>query len=274
MSARLSAHLRYDSGVARLIRIASIAGLGLLVLLMVPAAVGQIHGVPTSVTSIGFGGQWNQTPGVPASVTSLGPNGYHSGPGYQRGVYLPQPSCCMAPLFPINSNPPGVGHGGHRHHNTGSYYGPSPYYGYGYGYSPAYIPYTPYDVEPEQDQVRDEEYPSGPTIFDRRGSGLTSREIEERYAARDEHRPQAEESLPAPASEPEPVADQVTTVLVFKDGHQLEIQNYAVLGETLYDLTPGHRRKVELTELNVQATVQQNDDRGIDFRLPPGTHVN
>src|SRR5258706_1473011 len=36
----------------------------------------QIHGVPASVTSFGFGGSGNSTPRVPDSVTSLGPNGY------------------------------------------------------------------------------------------------------------------------------------------------------------------------------------------------------
>ena len=43
----------------------------------------QIHGVPASVTSFGFGGSDNPTPGVRASVTSLGPNGY----GNSRPVF-------------------------------------------------------------------------------------------------------------------------------------------------------------------------------------------
>ena len=64
------------------------------------------------------------------------------------------------------------------------------------------------------------------------------------------------------------MADQPPTVLVFKDGHQLEVQNYAVIGDQLYDLTPGHRRKIALAELDLIATAKQNDDRGIDFELP------
>ena len=47
------------------------------------------------------------------------------------------------------------------------------------------------------------------------------------------------------------------------------MQNYAIVGDTLVDLTEGHRRKVSLTDLDVEATSKQNDDRGIDFRLPP-----
>src|SRR5258708_35049684 len=59
----------------------------------------QIHGVPASVTSFGFGGGDNPTPGVRARVTSLGPNGYrNSPPGFWN--------CFADFFFPANSNPP------------------------------------------------------------------------------------------------------------------------------------------------------------------------
>jgi hypothetical protein len=63
-------------------------------------------------------------------------------------------------------------------------------------------------------------------------------------------------------------------VLVFKDGHQLEVENYAIVGPTLYDLTEGHPRKVQLADLDLSATLKQNDDRGIDFHLPAGAEAN
>src|SRR5229473_2969943 len=59
----------------------------------------QIHGVPASVTSLGFGGSDNPNPGVRASVTSLGPNGF----GNSRPVFG---NCCANFFFPVNSNPP------------------------------------------------------------------------------------------------------------------------------------------------------------------------
>ena len=71
-----------------------------------------------------------------------------------------------------------------------------------------------------------------------------------------------------------PVADQPQTVLVFKDGHQIEVQNYAVIGDTLYDLTPGRHHKILVADLDLTSTAKQNDDRGIDFRLPPGIEMN
>jgi hypothetical protein len=63
---------------------------------------------------------------------------------------------------------------------------------------------------------------------------------------------------------------QPTTILVFKDGHQLEVENYAIVGQTLYDLTPGHARKVPLADLDLPSTEKQNDDRGVVFQLPSG----
>ena len=98
-------------------------------------------------------------------------------------------------------------------------------------------------------------------------------------AAYSEHR-RAEPAID-PTSESQPavvatadaaaVPDQPRTVLVFKDGHQLEVQNYAIVGSMLYDLTPGHRAKIALADLDLTATAKQNDDRGIDFQLPVGS---
>jgi hypothetical protein len=74
---------------------------------------------------------------------------------------------------------------------------------------------------------------------------------------------QANPAPPDDSSEP-----STPTVLVFKDGHEVEVENYAIVGTTLYDLTEGHRRKVPLGDLDLTATAKQNDDRGIDFHLP------
>jgi hypothetical protein len=76
------------------------------------------------------------------------------------------------------------------------------------------------------------------------------------------------------AADPEPDPPQPPTTLVFKDGHQIEVTNYAIVSETLYDLTPGHQRKVALADLDLPATEKQNDDRGVVFQLPPGTQAN
>ncbi len=75
---------------------------------------------------------------------------------------------------------------------------------------------------------------------------------------------------------PNPVADppQPPTTLVFKDGHQLQLNNYAIVSQTLYDFTPGHPRKIALSDLDLPATQKQNDDHGVVFDLPPAAQTN
>ena len=63
-------------------------------------------------------------------------------------------------------------------------------------------------------------------------------------------------------------------MLVFKDGHKLEVGNYAIVGATLFDLTPGHPRKIALDEIDLNGTQKENDDRGIIFRLPLSAQGN
>jgi hypothetical protein len=70
-------------------------------------------------------------------------------------------------------------------------------------------------------------------------------------------------SQPPPAPEP-----QSATVLVFRDQHKQEVQNYAIVGQTLWIFTEQQARKVPLSDLDVTATTKANEDRGIDFRLP------
>jgi hypothetical protein len=227
----------YYRGVNRWNR-ATVARLGLAMvgLLSTSLAMGQIHGAPPSVTSKGFGGR--AINGPRPSVTSLGPHGYTRG---------------FNPAFP-NSRPSfGTGSGfSHRPHphprfpvGTLGYYG-APYYGWGGYYDNGY-----YDNGADAQNYAPED------------PGYVPRPPEPSL--------QAEASSAPPQAAPE---DSTPTVLVFKDGHQLEVENYAIVGTTLYDLTEGHRRKVALADLDLTATAKQNDDRGIDFHLPAGSVVN
>jgi hypothetical protein len=63
-------------------------------------------------------------------------------------------------------------------------------------------------------------------------------------------------------------------LLIFKDGHQQEISNYAIVGSTLYDLSEGRSKKVQLADLDLQATVKENDERGVEFQLPAQARLN
>lgn len=113
----------------------------------------------------------------------------------------------------------------------------------------------------------DANYQGGPTVFDRRGSG------EDSYVPPVDPVPTPHAADDADASAfPEP--PQQPTLLIFKDGHQLELGNYAIIGAILFDLTPGHARRIPLADLDLEATRKQNDDHGITFQLPPRPQAN
>jgi len=227
-------------------------------------ASAQANGAPPSVTSFGFGGHPGFN-GPPASVTSLGPRG----PVPQRGVpHQPQ------------FHQPGMHH--HDHQGQG--------YAYPY-YVPYYIPYYPVmdpnDAPDESAAPEDpSQYQGGPTIFDRRGAGAPApndyRAAQSNVAVPKPPAPVATPTMatnslaapPEPAKSPEPIViAQPSTILIFKDGHKQEVSNYAILGANLFDLTPGHRLKIALSDLDLDATQKANDDQGIEFNLPepPGS---
>jgi hypothetical protein len=57
-------------------------------------------------------------------------------------------------------------------------------------------------------------------------------------------------------------------VIVFRDGHQTELQNYAIVGNTLFDLTDNLTHKIQLADVDLAATHKANDARGVDFQIP------
>jgi hypothetical protein len=121
------------------------------------------------------------------------------------------------------------------------------------------------DATDDPDAEDNSNYQGGPTVFDRRGDGADS------YVPPEEdvgpvH--SANGGYDRASDPPQP------TVLVFKDGHKLEVGNYAIIGQTLLDMTPGHSRKVPLADLDLDATRDQNEVRGLTFQLPMSAQAN
>jgi hypothetical protein len=249
--------LEYDFPVQRLNR-ATGAGFALLAfaasflgLMLSVTAAAQVNGMPASVTSPGFGGR--QVNGVAPSVTSLGPRGYTP----------TVPTCCFRGTTTSNPNPnPNFHH--HRRNSSTLPWGGAyavPYYGY-------------YDSSDDvAENPPDDQYNGGPTVFDRRGPGAAPAAAPYPSRARSDS-PQSDPPSDAVGQPEMPAPDQPQTVLVFKDGHQLEVANYAIVGSTLYDLTGGRRQKIALADLDLTATSKQNDDRGIDFQVPASAEAN
>jgi hypothetical protein len=95
---------------------------------------------------------------------------------------------------------------------------------------------------------------------------LDSRERARREPAKDTkttERSKRNEEVDAP-----PVEDKSpATVFIFKDGHQLETRNYAIMSGTLFDFSGRTLKKIELGEIDAAATVKANDDRGVAVKL-------
>ena len=212
-------------------------------------ALGQINGAPASVTSPGFGGR--AINGPRASVSSLGPEG-------------------TTPVHPpLSATGKGVHHhpgdGQHQRRNDSNFVGPIWY--------AVPVPYALDNgaaVDQPEAAEDDSDSQGGPTVFDRRGNGERSYLPPVKQAGPGHAAEQAEAD--PPAVDPDPPLPP--TVLIFKDGHAGEVGNYAIQGATLFDLTPGHRRKIAIAELDLEATRRQNDERGVTFQLPQSTRVN
>jgi hypothetical protein len=224
----------YDTGVRRRNR-ATVAGFGVLLALLLSVSLAQGQIHGTPPSVTSMGFGGRAINGTRPSVTSLGPHGYT---GFNR------PS----------SGGPRPGNPNHRpRYPWGSvgYYG-VPYYGY---YGDGYYDNGNYDNGPAAENYAPDD-------------GYTSGQVQGYVPRPPEPANGSSSATPGPADQSPP------TVLVFKDGHQLEVENYAIVGNTLFDLTEGHRRKVALADLDLTATSKENDDRGIDFHLPAGSEAN
>lgn len=85
---------------------------------------------------------------------------------------------------------------------------------------------------------------------------------------KDQSQAQAAPPVAAPAAaqapaEPPPPA----TVLVLRDGKQVETTNYAVMDQTLWNFSARPVQKIPLTSIDLRASEKANSDRGVDFSL-------
>lgn len=254
----MSARLRYHFGMRRLVPVV----LAFVGIIAVPV-VAQINGTRASVTSLG--GSPIFPPGPRASVTSLGPLGYTPNFDFHH--------CCFS-FRSHDGGSHGDHHGGSRGGHNEEFGGGR--YGYGSGVLPLYsMPfYYGYGdiVDPVDDSM---EQTYGP-VPDRQKSDRASQPQQpyndDRLSRLEEQMDEIEnapnKSQAANIEPQRPVADQPDTVLVFRDGHSVEVKNYAIVGDSIYDLSQGSRHKIAIAELDLSATEKANDARGLDFRLP------
>jgi hypothetical protein len=164
------------------------------------------------------------------------------------------------------------GNGGHRHHGGNNNGGG----GGGYVYT-----YPVYEVGPEQveDQQADQQpEPPAPTVFERRSEvrlapnptpvGNGDR-YGERYLEQRERESYESPNTSGGHHVMSPVSEeQIPVLIVYKDGHEQEIHNYAIVGDTIYDIGTSIAHKIKLADVDLKQTIQKNEQRGVDFTVP------
>jgi hypothetical protein len=94
--------------------------------------------------------------------------------------------------------------------------------------------------------------------------------LEDEVARLREQRDSEQRETRDPPSPPMPGRSEVSasTLLVFRDKHTQEVQNYAIVGGTLWIFSEQRATKIPLSWLDLDATTKANDDRGVDFQIP------
>ena len=95
-----------------------------------------------------------------------------------------------------------------------------------------------------------------------------SSEVEQLRDENDSLRSSLYQRRPPAAAAGTASGNEPPTVLVYRDGHRSEIQNYAIVGSTLWSLSPNRAARIPLAELDINQTIRLNEDRGISFQVP------
>jgi hypothetical protein len=229
---------------------------------LLPVAA-QVHGLAPSVTSPGFGGNDAAPRGLAPSVTSLGPSDFT----LTRNFWG---NCCVnyfgnSDFGQRGVRPPLRPDRYRRHHRDNLTYVPLAV--------PTYIPYgVSYAADGDEDgpyDSDDAEYFPYESVRAEKHSAVIKRPPPRILGKTQNDEDEAAPRTAAPETVEEPVAAQPSTVLVYKDGHRSDVVNYAIVGDTLFDFAEGRTHKILLADLDLPATEKANDERGVEFKVPP-----
>ncbi len=173
-----------------------------------------------------------------------------------------------------------------RRYFPGSFYAPYFYSDYDYGYDSG-----PQIVETPPPQIVEQVAPPAPApvtpapdsvVIELQGdhwvrvTNYGQSQMDGQSGRPESARAANPETAAAPRSEAaESVRALPAAVLIFRDGHREEIGKYVVVGSTLYASADywssgSWTREVQLSALDVPATLKLNQDRDTKFTLPSG----
>jgi hypothetical protein len=239
-----------------------------MVILAAPL-LAQMHGGSRGGGSMGRGGF--SSSGVRGGFSSSGFRGGASlgvGPrfGGSFGAGMRQPFFRSSPSFG-GFRRPGFGPRRFRHRVFFSTFSPGFFGHYGY---PAYYGgdfYATADYYPSYDDY-------GPSYYSAQNDVARQQQdidrLEDEVARLREQResaPRETRDPPAPQAEGRSVVS-TPTLLVFRDKHTQEVQNYAIVGSTVWIFSEQRATKLPLSWLDIEATTKANEDRGVNFEVP------
>ncbi len=166
--------------------------------------------------------------------------------------------------FPGTFGQPGFGFRHHRHHR---FFGFGLYYPWAYAYFPGSYWDYPLDYSDYQDSYNQQLQAYEQQVMS------NQQQIEERLNALEDRMDQLLEQKvtrrPAQPEKQSQAAPSKPVVLVYKDGHRQEVQNYAIVGQTIWVFNEQRAQNIPASDLDLNATRKANEDRGIDFALAP-----
>ena len=172
--------------------------------------------------------------------------------GFNRPVFCGFGGCFGSPFF---------GRGFHRHNRFFRYGGWGyawPYYGY--SYAPIYDYDSDYSDQSAENVAQEQRLQN-----EREQERIREDKLRNEIADLREPMPRTSPTSNRTAS---PERTSPPTTLVFRDKRKLDVQNYVIAGNYLYNADPGSPRKIALADLDVPATIKTNQERGVEFSVP------
>ena len=210
-------------------------------------------------------------------VALFAPVGFAQSPGFAQGrasvgSQSPsvQPSFAQSNRFAVRNSNAAVGHfrgHGRGFRNSGLLY-PWPYYdGFYSDYDTYEEPPASPQPPPAQPKASNEPIPA-PALLELQGTQwvkVTSFTMPSSSTANGANAPLAA----GPAKEMPPA------VLVYRDGHTEELTSYTIIGGSIHTKSDywsngAWTRTIEIADLDIPATLNQNRQRGVKFDLPSG----
>jgi hypothetical protein len=156
---------------------------------------------------------------------------------------------------------------------------------------PYFYPYDDYVDEPEiaqaaapqvivvpttqQAQAQPPTAPPEPVLIEWQGDHFVRMTVAEKNREHGAPPDFSEKTTPRTArnATPEPSREIPPALLVFRDGHQEQVSSYTIVKDTIYTKSDywasgSWGKKIQISDLDVPATLRANQEHGVNFSLP------